>query len=86
MSFCLANDYLSLVVVCLPVALATNVLMALHICWGVLWFSGWDGLHEAGYFKSSSLLSWLNIVTVLVTHMLISCLVSARVTFKSYLL
>ena len=48
-------------------AFAANIVIILHICWGVLWFDGWE--HR----------NWTAIVITFVTHMLISCLVSLRV-------
>jgi len=39
----------------------------LHICWGVLWFDGWE--HRG-------LRGWLQIILTFISHMLVAGLVS----------
>jgi len=51
----------------LYVAFSTNVVILLHICWGVLWFDGWE--HRG-------LRGWLQIILTFISHMLVAGLVS----------
>ena len=53
----------------LYVAFSTNVVILLHICWGVLWFDGWE--HRG-------LRGWLQIILTFISHMLVAGLVSSR--------
>jgi hypothetical protein len=60
----------------LNAALGAFAVLILHICWSVIWFSGWSTLHLNGYLVPSSVFGWVKVGTVLVTHMLVACLVS----------
>ena len=58
-------------------AFAANAVMMLHVCWGILWFSGWDTIHCHGLLNNASgMFGLAKLVVVVFTHMLISCLVS----------
>ena len=50
-------------------AFATNILILLHICWGVLWFDGWE---------QRGLRRWIQIGTTFFSHMLVAGLVSLK--------
>ena len=52
------------------------MLVFLHVCWSVLWFSGWSNLKEFSYTSKAGLVGMLKIGAVLFTHMLVSCLVN----------
>lgn len=56
-SYCYYNCYL------FYLALGTQVMIILHICWGVLFFAGWEKRN------------WFLVIAVPLTHMMISCLV-----------
>ena len=47
-------------------------MICLHICWGILWFDGWE--------RPKTWLGVVKIATTLFTHMLVSCLVSEWVS------
>ena len=53
-------------------AFATNVLILLHICWGVLWFDGWE---------QRGLRGWVQIFMTFFSHMLVAGLVSFKIVF-----
>ncbi len=58
--------------------MGANVLVALHICWSVLWFSGLDDIRTKGTeaLGFRNLLNVLKLFVVVFTHMFISCIVS----------
>ena len=52
-------------------------MIILHICWGVVFFDGWEMLYRDGFttFAGTTLQGYFNIMLVVVSHVTISLLV-----------
>ena len=55
-------------------AFATNAIIILHICWAVLFFSGFDQIKLSGW--PDLYIGVIKVFVVVLSHMLISALVS----------
>ena len=55
-------------------AFATNVIIILHVCWGVLFFDGFDQIKISGW--PHLYIGLIKVFVVVASHMLISALVS----------
>ena len=57
-----------------PLAFATNAIIILHICWGVLFFDGFDQIKISGW--PDFYIGLTKVIVVVGSHILISALVS----------
>ena len=55
-------------------AFATNAIIILHVCWGVLFFDGFDQIKISGW--PHLYIGLIKVFVVVASHMLISALVS----------
>ena len=55
-------------------AFATNAIIVLHICWGVLFFDGFDQIKIGGW--PHFFIGIVKVLVVVASHILISALVS----------
>ena len=56
-------------------------MIILHVCWGVVYFDGWEMLHRDGLtnLTKGTLHGYFNVLLVIASHMAISLLVSGWV-------
>ena len=66
-------------------AFGANVMIILHICWGVVYFDGWEMLHRMGFsvFNRHTIHGYFNIVLVVASHLTVSLLVSLAELYRA---
>ena len=64
-----------------PAALSANIMVFLHVTWSMIWFDSFHSLHAVGFSSRSSVLSWIKVAIVVLSHLFVSCMVSRQLGF-----